>query len=298
LPDLKIVPAGIYYSDKETFRSRALIYFGEAIPVSVVRSMRGSGGAPTASGPALSGEPPADEVHALTDRIEQALASLTLQADSHAALEIVALAEDIFTADDEQPLAEELELRRRFITGYHGLRERDPARLARLESEIRRFAAELGRAGLEVHELVPRRDAGTMARVVLLFPVAGAGAMIHFIPYRIVDHLARRFSGGASELTATVKFLGGLALYPLTWLLIAAAVWKSMGPMAAAAALTGVPLTGLAALIVMEDLDDAVGRLRAIRHRMFSGDSHAALVVQRRGIRREIAALETDLGMA
>ena len=48
---------------------------------------------------------------------------------------------------------------------------------------------------------------------------------------------------------------------------------------------------------VMDDLDDAVGRLRAIRHRMFSSDSHAALIDERRAIRREIAALETELGM-
>jgi glycerol-3-phosphate O-acyltransferase / dihydroxyacetone phosphate acyltransferase len=287
LPGVQIVPAGIYYSDKQTFRSKALIYFGKPIAC-----------APPADVPSTAGEPEPAAVHALTDQIETGLAELTLQADSHAALEVIGLAEDIFTADDEQPLAEELELRRRFVAGYHGLRERDPARLARLESEIRRFASELGRAGLEPHELVPRMDIGTLLRVMLLFPVAGAGALLHFIPYVVVDFLAKRFARGQFEMTATIKFIAGLAFYPVTWLLIAGAAWRWWGPVGSLAALITVPLTGFASLIVMDDLDDAIGRLRAVWHRLFSRDAHARLVAQRRAIRLEIATLEEELGMA
>ena len=287
LPGLVIVPAGIYYTDKQTFRSNALIYFGPAIECGAMSGVV-----------AADGEPEPAAVRALTEQIEAGLAALTLQADSHAALEVVALAEDIFTADGEQPVAEELELRRRFITGYHGLRERDPARLARLESEIRRFAAELGRAGLEPHELVPRADTGTLLRVVLLFPVAGIGAILHFVPYRVVDLLATRFARGEREMTATIKFVAGLAVYPLAWLLIAGAAWRTWGLAGSIVTLIVGPITGFAALVVMDDLDDAVGRVRAVWHRLFSRDAHARLVAQRRAIRLEITSLEDELGMA
>jgi glycerol-3-phosphate O-acyltransferase/dihydroxyacetone phosphate acyltransferase len=285
LPGMTIVPAGIYYTEKQTFRSKALIAFGEPLLV--------SNGFVTPGG-----EPPHEEVRALTERIETALTALTLEADSHAALELVAHAEDIFTSDEDQPLAEELELRRRFIAGYHALRDRDPQRLARLESEIRRFVSELRSAGIEPHELRPRIEAGLIARVLLLLPLAAAGTIAHYVPYRIVDLLARRFSRGASELTATVKFVSALAIYPISWLVIAALVWRWWGVSVALAALFVLPILGYAALRLMEELDDAIGRGRALFHRLFSRDTHQHLIEQRRAIRREIASLETivDLG--
>ena len=276
LPDVMIVPAGIYYTEKQTFRSKALIAFGEPL-------MCGQG------------EPEPAVVREITDRIESALATLTLQADSHTALELIAHAEDIFTSDGDQPLAEELEMRRRFIAGHHLLRARDPVRLARLESQIRRFVAELGRRGLEPHELVPRVPAGTLARVLLLFPAAILGAVLQFLPYKLVDLIARRFSQGASEIMATVKFVSALAIYPLTWITVAALAWRWWGAAAGAGTLIAVPLLGFAALRVGEDLDDAVGRTRAVVHRLFSRDAHVALMEERRAIRREIAALAAEL---
>ncbi|MGZ8867307.1 MAG: lysophospholipid acyltransferase family protein [Thermoanaerobaculia bacterium] len=281
LPGMTIVPAGIYYTEKQTFRSKALIAFGEPLPVN-----------PVVVTPAGT-EPPHEEVRALTERIEEGLTALTLEADSHAALELVAQAEDIFTSEADQPLAEELELRRRFIAGYHALRDRDPHRLARLESEIRRFVAELKSAGIEPHELRRRIELSIVVRVFLLLPLAAVGIVIHFIPYKIVDALARRFSRGASELSATVKFVSALAIYPISWLIAAGIVWRLWGVPVAVAALIMLPVFGFAAARLMEDLDDVVGRVRALFHRLFSRDMHQHLIEQRRAIRREIASLES-----
>lgn len=277
LPGMTIVPAGIYYTEKQTFRSKAMIAFGEPLAV------------PAAGAP--GSEPPHDEVHALTEKIENGLTALTLEADSHAALELVAHAEDIFTSDADQSLAEELELRRRFVAGYHALRDRDPQRLARLESEIRRFVSELRSAGIEPHELRPRLDLGIIARLVLLFPAAAAGTLVHYVPYKVVDLLAKRFSGG-SELTATIKFVSALAIYPLWWLGVSGLVWWMWGLPVAIVTFFVLPIIGYAALRVMEDLDDAVGRVRALFHGLFSRGTHQHLIEQRRSIRREIASLE------
>jgi glycerol-3-phosphate O-acyltransferase/dihydroxyacetone phosphate acyltransferase len=281
LPGMTIVPAGIYYTEKQTFRSKALIAFGE--PLLVSHALPATPG----------GEPSHEDVRELTERIETALTALTLEADSHAALELVSHAEDIFTSEADQPLVEELELRRRFIAGYHALRDRDPQRLARLESEIRRFVSELRSLGIEPHELRPRIDVGLIVRILLLLPLAAAGTIAHYIPYRIVDLLARRFSRGASELTATVKFLSALAIYPISWLVVAAVVWQLWGAAFALAVFFVLPLLGYAALRLMEELDDAIGRGRALFHRLFSRDTHQHLIEQRRAIRREIASLET-----
>ena len=98
-------------------------------------------------------------VDKLTGNIEDGLAAVTLQADSRAAMELVENAEDIFS--DRTDVNAEFALRKQFVDGYHYLSEHDPERLARLASEVTRFAEELRRAKLEPHELVLRFRAST-----------------------------------------------------------------------------------------------------------------------------------------
>jgi 1-acyl-sn-glycerol-3-phosphate acyltransferase len=272
LPSLTIVPAGIYYTAKQTFRSEALVLFGEGIEVKPV---------PIAE----DGEPPADEVVALTAQIEKLLDCVTLQADSQAALELIERAERIFSAGEPHALASEIELRRRFVQGYHYLREHDPERLERLASLVRRFESELGGARLDPEDLAPRIRAGALFRILLLLPLAIAGAIVHFIPYRIVDFLSRRFSGDADEMTATIKFISALAFYPLTWIAIAAAIGGLPGALIAILA----AVSGYVALRVIEDLDDVIGSLRALRHRN--------LVAHRQLIRDQIVSVAASLNL-
>src|SRR5258708_33754829 len=75
--DIVIVPTAIFYTAKQSFRSDAVLYFGDGMTVAQVPA----------------GEPPRDAVAALTEQIEAALAALTLQADSREALELIGRAE-------------------------------------------------------------------------------------------------------------------------------------------------------------------------------------------------------------
>src|SRR5258707_7117635 len=127
--DVLIVPTGLYYTEKKTFRSSALMYFG--VPIAVKPEPVDE-----------RGEPRPESVEALTAQIERALADVTLQADSHGALDLIARAERIFTGGDDHGPAYELEVRRRFVTGYAYLRAHDPRRLASLESHVARFDAQ------------------------------------------------------------------------------------------------------------------------------------------------------------
>lgn len=276
LASMTVIPTGIYYTAKQTFRSSALVCFGPPIAV-------------TSAAVDERGEPPAGPVAELTAQIDRGLDEVTLQADSLQALDLIAHAEDIFTATDEQPLAEELELRRRFVEGYSYLRERDPSRLARLSSAITRFGAELARARLEPHELKPRFDVGAIVRVVFLLPLAFIGLVLHYPTYRLVGLLARRFAKGESEMTATMKFLAALLFFPLTWLAFATlAAWR-VGAVYAFVALLLFPLLAYIALRVFEDLDDLVGRLRALAR-------GRTLAEQRRAILAEIGRVGEEMG--
>ena len=215
---VSIVPTGLYYTAKQTFRSSALAYFGTPIAVDPE---------PVDA----NGEPQSHSVERLTEKIERALADVTLQADSHAALELIARAERIFSAGEQRDLAGELELRRQFVAGYRYLMERDPARLARLESDVARMDAEVA-PNVTI-------DAATVLQLIFL-PIAILGAAIHWPIYRLIGLLANHFARKEDELIATLKVVGGLVLYPLFWIL---------------------------SLVTLETLDEMIGHLRATRHR-------------------------------
>lgn len=282
LEDLVVVPTGIYYTAKHVFRSSALVVFGEPLHVHPVKVD-------------ADGEPPVENVDRLTAAIDAGLDAVTLQADSHAALVLIGQAEDIFTADEDQPLIEEFDLRRRFIEGYRFLRTHDPARLRRLELWIARFERELQRAKLDVHELKPRVEWLRLLRAVVLLPLATIGAIVSYPTYRLVGALARRFSDGEEAMMATVKFLAALAFYPVTYLALAMAVDWKLGFEAALATLLALPFVAYLALYVFEELEDLTGDARAIVHRLLRRPSYARLVALRRKILEEIVIVGKEM---
>jgi 1-acyl-sn-glycerol-3-phosphate acyltransferase len=240
LPALDVVPTGIYYTDKQTFRSSALVVFGTAIEVRVDES-----------------------VEALTARIDDGLDAVTLQADSHAALDLIARAEEIFSASGEKTLADELEIRRRFVEGYHFLRERDPLRLAILEAGIMSF--EPG---------TPRPSFPWLA--VLLLPLAIGGAILNYATYRLIGALGNRLSR-EDELRATIKFVGGLTLFPLTWIVLAVLFGWPL--------LIAAPLLGYVALRVFESLAQ------------WRGGPRDDFAMKRAAIRDEILAVAEEMAL-
>src|SRR5688572_2220993 len=72
--DLQIVPVGLFYTNKTTFRSDALLHFGEPFKVE-----------PAESDP--DGEPVKEAVKALTARIEDALREVTLNVETDSELQ-------------------------------------------------------------------------------------------------------------------------------------------------------------------------------------------------------------------
>ncbi|MBA3320101.1 MAG: 1-acyl-sn-glycerol-3-phosphate acyltransferase [Pyrinomonadaceae bacterium] len=294
--DLKIVPAGLYYTSKTVFRSAALLYFGEPLAVKAVVLN-------------VEGEPPREAVNYLSARIESALRDVTLNVEHEQALATVARAERIFSAAAEDAkegappapsLARELELRRRFVEGYAFHFQHSPARLAELEARLCRYEEELREAGIDEDDLsAPRATPAMIARyfltrvapVLCLFPFAGAGVLINFVAYRLCNLLATKFAQKDDDVVSTFKIAAALLLFPLTWLLLAALCWWLVGWPLALFALVFAPLAGFIAVRFFEQLDNFVGAARAIlffitRRRFFK-----QLLVERRRLHEEIVAL-------
>lgn len=295
--DLKIVPAGLYYTSKTAFRSSVLLYCGKPIPVT-----------PTQLEP--DGNPPRAAVRELSDRIEEALRAVMLDAEHEEALHTVSLAERIFSAsrqeESDDSLTEELQLQQRFVKGYKILRERAPARLERLEVRMTRFEEELKQAGMDSRDLSApsskRQVFGHLLTRCLLFLLllgpALLGIVIHYPAYRLGGFLSTRFYSDTEDVVSTIKIISAMLLFPLTWIIFAVVTYRFVGWLPALLSLVLIPAAGFVAIRFAEGLDSFLGGLRALvfflrRRRFF-----VRLMAERNAIRTEILALGDEVALA
>ena len=288
--DLKIVPAGLYYTAKTKFRSSVLLYFGKPIDVTPV-SLEASGQLPRAA------------VRELSDRIECALRDVILNAEQEEALQTIARAEKIFSAEaDEESresLAQELQLQQQFIRAYAVLREHAPERLLRLELRMSRFEQELMQAGVDPDDFSPPPSpAIVLAHILMRLTVfailivpASLGAVVHYPAYRLGRYLATRFSRDEEDVISTVKIISGMLFLPVTWFLLAALAYEWLDWELALATLLVVPLLGYLAVRFFEECDRSIGGLRALTFFLMRRRFFVRLLAERKAIHREIMAL-------
>jgi glycerol-3-phosphate O-acyltransferase / dihydroxyacetone phosphate acyltransferase len=290
--DLKIVPVGLYYTEKTTFRSSALLYFAEGLPVK-----------PVTLEP--DGTPPREAVRELSAQIETALREVMLHAEQEEALSLIERAEQIFSAaevgehDEEQRLGRSLELRQRFLEGYAFYRSRSPRRLDAIEARIVRFEYEMKQAGIDPADLsLPETAAhtifGLLAQVltcVLLAPLAFFGTIVHYPAYRLAGFLSRRFARHEQDVLSTFKIISAMLLFPLTWIVIAIVSWRLAGWWIGAAAMIITPLCGYVAVRFFEEIDRFFGSFVALRLFVTRRRSFVRLLAERAAIHREILAL-------
>jgi len=295
VPGLRVVPAGLFYTDKTAFRSGALLCFGTPIEVALIS-------------PGPDGEPPAEPVRSLTTRLETALGELTLQADHHEALRLVESADRLLAtaAKTEPDLAVHFDRRQRLLRGYTKLRSEAPERLGRLAGRILRYTAALKNANL-TPELLPAGGyrAATVARVaikglvtlLLLLPLALAGMITHFPAWLAVDTIAHGYAKNHPDGIATVKAIAGLLFYPLTWIALAWLASGQWGVAGALGALLVAPLAGWAAIIFVERFDLLAGGTRGVLLALTGRRKFLRLVAERTAIAEELAAVGRDYGI-
>jgi 1-acyl-sn-glycerol-3-phosphate acyltransferase len=288
--NLKIVPAGLYYTSKTQFRSSVLLYFGAPIDVPPI-ALEEDGNLPRAA------------VRELSDRIECALRNVILNAEQEEALLTIGRAEKIFSAEaDEESresLAHELQLQQRFIKAYTVLREQEPERLRLLELRLSRFEHELMQAGVDPDDFSPPPAPFIVLMqillriavfVVLVLP-ATLGVVVHYPAYQLGRALATRFSRDEEDVISTVKIISGMLFFPLTWLLLALLVYKWLNWELAVAALWVFPLLGYLAVRFFEEFDKSIGGLRALAFFVMRRRFFIRLLAERKAIHREIMAL-------
>jgi 1-acyl-sn-glycerol-3-phosphate acyltransferase len=299
--ELKIVPAGLYYTSKTSFRSSALLYFGNAIKVEPVKLDP-------------DGNPPRDAVRALSDQIEKALRDVILDAQHEEELMTTARAERIFSSanedDNDDSLKDELRLQQRFIKAYPVLQKLQPDRLRKLETRMIRFEQELEQAGVDTEELEPPSSTGSvfftiLKRSVLFLLMLGPallGTVTHYPAYKLGGYLATRFSTDSEDIISTIKIISAMLLFPLTWLILAIVGYVLLGPrfgwLGAVATLVLIPICGYLAIVFFEQLDRSIAGIRVLTFFLVRRRFFVRLLAERKAIRNEIISLGKETPIA
>lgn len=294
--DLQIVPAGLYYTCKTTFRSSALLYFGAPLTVD-----------PIELDP--DGNPPREAVRELSNRIEKALREVILDAHHEEALLTTARAERIFSSASnatDDSLKDELRLQQRFIKAYSILQAHQPERLRKLEVRMLRFEEELNQAGIDTDELSPPASTTTVFLTILkrlllfllMLGPAALGTVAHYPAYRLGGYLATKLSAESEDVISTIKIISAMLLFPLTWLILAVVGYALFGWVGAALALAVIPVSGYLAIVFFEQLDRSIAGVRVLMFFLVKRRFFVRLLAERKAIKNEIISLGKETPIA
>ncbi len=241
---VKILPVGLYYSDRRIFRADALVIFGQAIdPATQFESYQANAHA---------------AVRALTAELEQKLHLITSHVPRAEDEPLVACLRQFF-ASPGAGMRDHIEVTPVLVEAIDYFRDVDPAHYHRVRQEVLRYCGLLSALGLDHGKLRRRYRSGAVLRYLmprLLLAVAGApvflwGALNNFLPYKVPAWTARSVAQEEVEL-ATIKFASGVVSFPLFYLLQTGLVGYWLGGWIALAYLATLPISGLFALGFME----------------------------------------------
>jgi 1-acyl-sn-glycerol-3-phosphate acyltransferase len=216
----RIVPVGLLFDGKQTFRSRALVQVGEPIDP-----------APEIALEAGDPETAIAAARALTARIDAELQAVTLNYETWEDARLIARAADLyrhrgFELPSRGSLEEGYAFRRAFLEGYRDLRESHPEKVAAAAGCVREYDHLLEAFGLRDDQVgaayppspVLRFAGRSLLRLLVHLPLAAIGTLLNYPVYRLIGEIVQRVLRLPADQTATYKVFGALLLFPLAWI--------------------------------------------------------------------------------
>lgn len=135
----------------------------------------------------------------------------------------------------------------------------DRAAIRELTATVRTHleSAHMAMSSYEI-ETPPGKIRSAPWRIRVLFPFALIGLILHYPTFRLIRAIAFRLSKGEEDLVATFKLIGGIFLFPITWILLAGIVGWTTGWLWAQLAALMLPFAAWTALLFGESLDRPV----------------------------------------
>src|SRR2546426_566184 len=217
--ELRLVPVGLTFDARKSFRGRVLVSFGPPVPVAPSRD--------------AYRQDPVKAVEALTTAIQWAMEAEVVHVARIDATQLVRAVEGLYRDELARELAETggvprgridpIRLSRSIVDAVSHFRARDPERVERLWQRIEGYRALLAeyhvkdeavRARLEPQRRARRIRLGWQAVVGL--PLFAYGASVNLLPYWIPRWTARRMARKETDY-ATWRFLASVVAYPTFW---------------------------------------------------------------------------------
>ena len=293
---LTVVPVGLTFEARKSFRGDVLVSFGPPVPVTpYLAAYRADA---------------VKAVDALTDAIQWAMEAEVVNVDRLDDARLVAAVADLYRDELAREVREAgglaprdidpVRLSRSIVEAVRWFRTHDPARVERLWHHIQAYRALLAEHRVRDEAVRGwRRERPPRARLkhgwqaVAGFPVFLYGAAVNALPYYIPRWLARR---GAHKETnyMTIRLLASIVTYPLFWGLETWVVsrWASV-PWTIAFALS-LPISGVIAYRYRVGAARFRSSLRLARLGLLHGPARARLVAERAAIIAELEHAKRD----
>ena len=291
LPPLVLLPVGLSFEARKSFRGRVLVAFGEPIPL----------------GPyaAQAREEPVAAVQGLTDAIQGAMQAQVVHVDRIGGAEVVRAVEDLYRDELVRQLRAErglppeaidvFRLSRAIVEAVAHFKIRDPDRVTGIWQRIQHYRALLAEwhvrdqaVGARLRAGEPQHRLRSSGAAVVGLPIFLYGTVVNGLPYLIPRWLARTFARQETDY-ATIRLLSSVVAFPVCWGFETWLVWRVAGSGWAIAFAATLPVSGLLAYHYLRGLDRLRARTRFAVLALTRRQAASRLLVERREI---LAALE------
>jgi 1-acyl-sn-glycerol-3-phosphate acyltransferase len=293
---LTIIPVGLTFEARKSFRGRVLVSFGPAVAVTPYLSAYRT-----------------DEVKAvdaLTGAIQWAMEAEVVNVERLDDARLVAAIEALYRDDLARDVRESrglapkdvdlLRLSRGIVEAVHWFKAHEPDRVERLWQRIQSYRALLAEHRVRDEAVrgwrqrrPPRERLKHGWEAVVGFPIFLYGAAVNALPYYVPRWLSRRLARKETDYM-TIRLLAGIVAFPLfwgleTWLV---ARWASV-PGTTGFALS-LPITGVIAYRYRVGAARFQANLRMARLGIVHGPARTSLIAERAAIVDELERARRD----
>ena len=293
---LALIPVGLTFEARKSFRGRVLVVFGEPIEFHpYLEHYR---------------EDPRKAVDALTTAIQWALEAQVIHVERIDVDDLVREVEALYRGDLIRELQQErglspkqidlVRLSRAIVGAVQYFKAREPDRVERIWQRIQEYKALLAlyrlrdeavRARLRVSPL--RRHLRVSGLGLLGLPVFAYGAVVNALPYFVPRWIAHRFTTEETDY-ATARLLSSIILIPLFWGAETWLVWRLSSLRIAALFLASLPLSGLLAYRYLGGLSRLRSQWRFSRLALTRNHAARRLLAQRQEIFDELERAKSE----
>jgi 1-acyl-sn-glycerol-3-phosphate acyltransferase len=293
---LSMIPVGLSFEARKSFRSRVLVAFGEPIsPAAYAAAYR---------------EDPVKGVDALTRDLQWAMEAQVVNVERIDDQRLVRAVEELYREElteqvmDARGLArravDPVRLSRSIADALRHFKASDPERVEALWQRIQTYRSLLGQYRVR-DEVVRARRQRLPVRTRLVYswdavvglPFFGYGAIVNALPYYVPRWLAGRLARKETDY-ATIRLLASIVAFPLFWGLEIWLVARTAGLAWAAAFALSLPLSGLIAYRYLIGAGWMRVRLRFAALAITQGQAARRLVVEREAIVAELERAKQD----